>query len=467
VREFAGSITEVSERTTALQTVFGFVIDFATVLRDLFLEVLKTINRIADNLLSWAEYFLGVERVTESVGQVGEEARKVSPELEKAFKSGNAAIDSAIDKASQFGQAGFDAALQVQESIRELEALAREGLLSAEEYERAVKNVTKEYDEQLKRVKEVQNIVDRSLEALEIEESFDGDSGRFQAAQRVKVIEEEIARIEEEANLAAQAGDRDRVNELTRRLAQLDQVKERENDIASGAKKEREEEEKRALKAQEIANRAISSGTESVIRLNEAIGDRIRNAGIDFAFELENAQRQFDAGFLSREQLAARTAALETFYEKQAAAQAELADNFRAEQFAAQAEFQAQIEEARRKFEAGILNEEAYNQEVKRQQDLYSQRQRLSAQVLDAENKILERQFDIERQRAEELSQIKSGAIKIGDIRDSAGASAFFDALKEDPAVEEARKQTRELQAMRRDIQKLEAKKADILGGTG
>jgi hypothetical protein len=189
-----------------------------------------------------------------------------------------------------------------------------------------------------KQAEEVDKIVTASLEQARIESQFGGDSGRAKAAENVLKIQQEIVRVEEQLQAARAAGDTEAINTLTSRLATLDQVEARESDIASGAKKAREE------------------AAKQVEKLNEDI--------------------------------------------------------------------------------------------AKRQGDL------------------LVRSFEIELERAKELANVRTGSVEINDIR-SGGISAFFDTLKEDPAITEAKKQTAELEKMRREIAKLNAEKVDILAGTG
>ena len=56
--------------------------------------------------------------------------------------------------------------------------------------------------------------------------------------------------------------------------------------------------------------------------------------------------------------------------------------------------------------------------------------------------------------------------MKVNDLR-SGGISQFFEALQEDPALAEAKKQRAELEKIRKEIAKLNAEKVDILAGTG
>jgi hypothetical protein len=119
------------------------------------------------------------------------------------------------------------------------------------------------------------------------------------------------------------------------------------------------------------------------------------------------------------------------------------------------------------------LNKEAFDKEVERQKKLYEQRldqikeiEKVNEQIAGKESELLDKQFEIELARVEELANVRTGSVEINDLR-SGGISAFFDTLQEDPAIAEAKKQTKELEKMRKEIEKLQAEKVDILAGTG
>lgn len=121
----------------------------------------------------------------------------------------------------------------------------------------------------------------------------------------------------------------------------------------------------------------------------------------------------------------------------------------------------------------GILTKEAFDREVERQKELFNERvsqlqqaEKIAEQVADKEAQLLDRQFEIELARAEELANVRSGSIELNDIREG-GISAFFDTLQEDPAIAEAKKQRAELEKIRKEIAKLNADRVDILAGTG
>jgi hypothetical protein len=92
--------------------------------------------------------------------------------------------------------------------------------------------------------------------------------------------------------------------------------------------------------------------------------------------------------------------------------------------------------------------------------------EKITEDAVKLQDQLLSRQFEIELERAEALASARSGSVEVNDIR-SGGISAFFATLQEDPALSEAKKQTKELAEIRKGIKALEAQRVDILAGTG
>jgi hypothetical protein len=101
------------------------------------------------------------------------------------------------------------------------------------------------------------------------------------------------------------------------------------------------------------------------------------------------------------------------------------------------------------------------------------QRQKLlednGKKIAEAQKKYAEEVFKLEKKRVEDLRKLRLGALEIGDIRTAGGASTFLDLAsgKADPAIEEYRKQRKELEKLNENVLKLRMEKAEILGGVG
>jgi colicin import membrane protein len=276
--------------------------------------------------------------------------------FEQAIGKARETLNGAIEEASQFGQAGFDAAFQFQEALAELQRQAEAGILNETAYEQEVQKATEEERkaEAARQAAEAaiqadQQRADAAIERLRVDQQFGGDSGRAEAAENVLAIEREQIRVEEELRAAREAGDQAAADAAAARLAQLDQVEARERDIASGAAKAREEADKKAKQA---------------------------------------------------------------------------------------ADERARAEEQKRK------------------------------QIADLEERYQERFTEIQRERLDSLSRQSNQALAGNDIRTSAGAAQFLSLAtgREDPAVDEYRKQLRELQDIKREIAKANAAPVEIAG---
>lgn len=108
-------------------------------------------------------------------------------------------------------------------------------------------------------------------------------------------------------------------------------------------------------------------------------------------------------------------------------------------------------------------------EQQKRADDLLKKLKDNQKEVYEAQRKAIEAAADLERDRIRELTQLRLGAIEIADLRTGAGAAQLLDAVggRTDPAIEEYRKQRRELEKLNKAVDKLRVKQVEILRGTG
>jgi hypothetical protein len=152
-------------------------------------------------------------------------------------------IDGLVAKASEFGQAGVDAAAQLQEGIEQAQQAARDGFLNKDQFVAEEQRLQELFNKQLTDLQtlaaerqRVNQFVDQQIELAR----FGGDQRRLQASQNAAALEAEIARVTAEVTAARAAGDQAAANAGIERLAQLDQAAAKERDIASGKAAERE-----------------------------------------------------------------------------------------------------------------------------------------------------------------------------------------------------------------------------------
>lgn len=217
----------------------------------------STFASVADTILGWFEWLVGVGSDVEATAI---EVNADTTELDNASLAATQFYDeitAASEAAAELGQAGFDAALRYQKTLEEIAQLQAEGELSQEEATRAAAQATEEFERQTDVLRERQEAekaaaeeaqraaeaqakadqsrIDRLLEQQRIENEFGGNRERFQASQDIEAIDRERLRIEQEIAAARSRGDTTTAGILSIELAQLDQIRQGQEDIASGA----------------------------------------------------------------------------------------------------------------------------------------------------------------------------------------------------------------------------------------
>ncbi|NDD55842.1 hypothetical protein EBZ39_18580 [bacterium] len=108
--------------------------------------------------------------------------------------------------------------------------------------------------------------------------------------------------------------------------------------------------------------------------------------------------------------------------------------------------------------ERGAINEETYAREAEKLKKGFG-----------IAMKAADKQAEIDKMDAERASALEgksNEALKANDLRSSEGIAQFLALAngREDPAIEENRKQTKKLDEIRKEIAKLQAEKVEILG---
>jgi hypothetical protein len=239
--------------------------------------------------------------------------------FEQAFQGVNQAINTAIQKSTEFGQAGFDAAQQLAAGIAEAQRQAEAGILNKEAFDAEVARQQALFDQRIANEKKVIDERKKAEEEaakvrLQQEELVNnlikmqmvgGDNERIAAAENLVAINAEIARAEQAAAEARKAGDGEAQRAALVRLQQLDQVKAKEEDIASGAAKQREE----FLKQQEEAAKAQQKQQEAYAQEQARIAEERRKAEeAEFARQQERLRQLNTLGSQSVKTSDVRTA---------------------------------------------------------------------------------------------------------------------------------------------------------------
>lgn len=236
----------------------------------------------------WLEYFglpEGWFKDTASGAVEAAEALDTATTASQAFYD---EITKAADAAAEFGQAGFDVALEYQDALEEINALKEEGEYTEEQANEAAKRANETFQQRIGLLKQVAD--EQARAAKEAEKAAEADRKRIEgfeksgmssqekeqadAQETMLAIQREQARIEADIAKARAAGDEAAVTSGQQRLAQLEQEEARAADIASGEAARREEQAKRD---QEYADKQKALQAELVraeIQRQQQIADK-------------------------------------------------------------------------------------------------------------------------------------------------------------------------------------------------
>ena len=300
IGRLVGRFAELIAQSPLIQTLGKILSSVFGSISSVFQTIANAVGGVVGRLLTMAEQFLGIDnsakKAAESTTTLGEtvttltdEEAKQAAERDKFLQGFTDNVSKAIDESAKFGQAGFDAALQYQNSIEELQRQFDKGILNETSFRRAAEQANQAYQEQINTIKQaaaeterkakaeaaaVQSIIDANLEQMRVDSQFGGDTQRARAADNLIKLQQEQLRVEEQIRQARESGNLEAANALAARLATIDQVAAREEDIASGAKKQREEAARAAEEAAKEAERASKQRAEAESRIREQIAEK-------------------------------------------------------------------------------------------------------------------------------------------------------------------------------------------------
>jgi hypothetical protein len=398
---------------------------------------------------------------------------KALEDLQRSIENGNKALDTAIGKAGEFGQEGFNAAFQFQEALKDLEDQANSGELNAEQYARGVANATAEYERQIEVIRTVTEETRRASEesikiaeqtakrladeakraADEAQRKAEADNKRLQTLLQqddgtIKLQEDIAFVLEQQLALEKEIGDaRGRADvaaaeSAVARLAELDQLQAKLED------------EQQALEQGFGAgfNAAFQSVDQNISQLI-AKSQEFGQAGFEAALRLQEgiaaAQEQARDGILNAEAFNAEVQRQQELFnqelaniqEAEKARDAAAEDRKAKEQERANAELQAQAD-YRKQQETAL---QAYQQQQQQTQQQYAQEQ---ARIFEEQRKAAEAEAKRQEERLRKLNTLGQQSINVADVRSVEGANLVLQtaAQAQDPALIQARLQTKLLE---------------------
>jgi hypothetical protein len=155
--------------------------------------------------------------------------------FEATFQKINAGISSTVEKAQEFGQAGFDAAVRLQEGIAAAQQQARDGILNREAFENQVAQQQAIFDQEIKNLEEA----DRKKQELE-------NAGERRIEEQRKAAQKEL----EDAAKAQADAERNAQEQANAAQQQIAQAQQRQYEEAQKAQQAFLEEQAKAQQAE-------------------------------------------------------------------------------------------------------------------------------------------------------------------------------------------------------------------------
>lgn len=518
--EFVGIGDTVAAFTASISQAFGS-------LWESIKAVVGQVGGFIEQVLTFAEDWLGIKRDVEqpvvatvelndggAIAELAQESKTLQSTIDSVTKN----LSSAIDESAAFGQAGFDAALRYQESIRELQQQLDDGIINEEVFRRSAEQAGNAFKEELAKIEQ-----DAKLE-IQVTEN---------AAQAVAGIRAELSKAIDESAALGQAG-------FDAALEYQNAVEELQRQFEAGIINE-----ETLSRGAEAAQAAYEAQVESVKKLEQEQRKLIENdreridtllAANDDATKLEQDLQavQREQARVSEELTAARAADNQTQADAAAARQGELdqlqasleeqqqaleqgfsqgfqaafdnvnqnidgliakSQQFGQAGFDAALRLQEGIAAAQQQAQDGILNQEAFNAEVQRQQELFNaelqhledvkkkkeqdeqdaiarqnqqnadllkaqdeyRKQQQQAQqayaeeqkrIFEEQRKAAEAEAKRQEERLRKLNTLGQQSINVADVRSVEGANLVLQtaANAQDPALIQARLQTKLLE---------------------
>jgi len=305
-----------------LVNVFGQLVGIGLKGINLFLDPLAMVFRglssvvegVSKNITS---FFKSISPVAERSQEIIRRTIRTSEELAKAFTeaiaSGGKSIDDAIKKAAQFGQTGFQAALEFQRAVARLNVELAD--IGAVEYKRRLGEVTVEFEKQLDRAREIRSELNRALKVEQdrkdaasatadeilnqiqaqrqqaaLPAALADSPERLTAFQRKLALEQEIYKVQEQASAARSANDLSAAKAADDRIVRLREAAEFEQQRVDGQKTSLDIDAERLKKETERRNRVAE-----ILALRKREDDRTRDLlGLEASLNEQQARLRLE-----------------------------------------------------------------------------------------------------------------------------------------------------------------------------
>jgi hypothetical protein len=379
--------------------------------------IVSGIGGFIESVLQFAEDWLGITREVETPIEAAIELDTTEPAL--AATQFYDEITKAVEATKGLGTEGFDAALKYQQALEDLAQLAAEGELNEEQLKRAVAQTTAEFEASIAPLEAQKKAREDAAKAAE-----DAANRQIEADRKVADQLIESARIDSEFG-----GSKERAKAAEDLLAinrEIERVQAEQAAAAGAGDKAAASAAAARLAALDQAAAATAETAEfgfnqadvdkAIAEVREGIEDAVSDADIQLAPDA--AQDFFDT-----------------------------------------------IKDLERQLDLKIIDPAQFEEASKAAQKTFEEAKKQAETVRDLQIKYAEEAAKIQEERLEELGKKSQQALKVDDVRTSAGASEFLRLAtgREDPAIEEYRKQLKKLDEIKREIAKAQQQPVEMI----
>lgn len=390
------------------------------------------------------------QREINKIEQETEIELQVNQDADQAIAKVREQLSKAIDEASQFGKAGFDAAYDYQLAVEALQRQFEAGIINETVLAREAERAQAAYEAQVDAAKELADEQARLIEndKKRIDSLLESNDAAAKIEADLQTVQREQARVSAELAAAREADNASQADAAAARQGELDQLQARL------------EEQQQALEqgfsqgfqaAFDNVNRNIDgligksqqfgqAGFDAAQRLQEGIAaaqqqarDGILNAEA-FNQEVKRQQELFDAELQHLEDVKKKK-------EKDAAEAVENQKRQNEELLKAQENYRKQQDQAL----------QAYQQQQAKAQEEYAKEQQ---RIFEEQRKAAEAEAKRQEERLQKLNTLGEATVNAQDIRSTEGASLVLQlaANAQDPRLIQERLQTQLLQVIANGI---------------
>jgi hypothetical protein len=245
----ASGTSALAEFFGTASRVFGGLLRVAQPFIDGFADGMKIVGFAFEQINNGIDFVFGTaEKTTEAVGKVRREAerpldRGFAKDFEQAMKGVNDQLSRASLESEKFGVAGARAFAEYERTAESLRKQFSSKIIDEAAFARGIDRANEGYRQQIELARRTAEEVSRKVQAdrdasdalieqQRIQQNFDGDAQRAEAAQNVLRVEREIARVRQEIAGVNPFGDVARAGE--ERILQLQKIAEQQREISNG-----------------------------------------------------------------------------------------------------------------------------------------------------------------------------------------------------------------------------------------